>query len=133
MAQRRADILGAESLQHEREHAGFVRGRADESQPRDALESLGAVHEQIVLVTADVRHADAIEIVDRRAEADGIRDVSCTRLEPQRRRMVCRLLEGDVGNHVPAALPRWHHVEHFLLAEHHADAGGANTLCPENT
>ena len=45
-----ADVLGAESVEDEREDAGFFAGGADEAEAGDAQELFGGVDEEVVLV-----------------------------------------------------------------------------------
>ena len=65
---------------------------------------------------------DAVQVVDRRAEADDAGDVRRAGLELVRQRVVRRLLEGDRRDHVAAALVRRHRVEQRRLAVEHAGA-----------
>ena len=82
-----------------------------------------------MLVGGDVGHADAHDVIDGRAETDRVRDVAGARLEAERRPcLIHRPLERDVGDHVPAALPGRHRVEHVELAVDDADAGRAEHL-----
>ena len=81
------------------------------------------VVEQVVLVGRDVGHADRLDIVDRGAEPDRVGDVAGAGLELLRRLLVDALLEGDVLDHVAAALPRRHRLELARLAVERADAG----------
>ena len=56
----------------------------------------GGVVEQRVLVAADVLDADALDVVERRAQAHRIGDVAGAGLEARRRRRGRRALEGHV-------------------------------------
>ena len=72
----------------------------------------------------------SVQVVERRAQAHGVGDVAGAGLEARRRWLVDGLLEGDIHDHVAAALPRRGVVEHVGLAVDHADAGGGKTLWP---
>ena len=63
-------------------------------------------------------------------QAHGIRDIPGSGFEALRRQLIDCLLEGDVLNHVAAALPRWRVLEDFRLAIDDADAGGRKHLMP---
>ena len=90
---------------------------------RHAAEQALRVKQQFVLVRGDRRHADRFEIVDRRAKPDGVGDIAGAGLKTSRRRLIDRLLESDVGDHIAAALPRRRRRENFRLAVDRADAG----------
>ncbi len=68
------------------------------------------------------------QVVDRRRQADGARDVRRARLELPRQLVVGGLLERHRQDHVAAALPRRHRLEQLLAAVQHADAGRAEHL-----
>ena len=65
----------------------------------------------------------------RRAQADRVGDVAGAGLEAAGRRLVDGLLEGDVGDHVAAALPGRHRRRAPPACRRHADAGRARTPC----
>ena len=69
-------------------------------------------------------------VVQGRAEADRVGDVARAGLEPAGWRLEQRPLEGDVGDHVAAALPGRHVLEHVPLAVERTDAGGPEDLVP---
>ncbi len=67
----------------------LVARRADQPRARDLGEqALGRVLEQRVLVSRERAEVDALEIVDRRAEPNGARDVRRARLELVGQRVV---------------------------------------------
>src|SRR5882757_1002840 len=103
-----AHLFGAEPVEHERHDAGLLRRRPDQAQPGDLPQAGGEVLDQGVLVGRDVRHAEALDVVQRGGQADRVGDVPGTGLEPSRRRLVERAFQGHVGDHVAAALPRRH-------------------------
>src|ERR1019366_7990834 len=105
LVQGRADILRAEAVEDEGQNTCFFPGCADEAQTVDFRQSTGGVLEQLGFVPGDILDADAIEVVDSGAQSDRIGDVTGACLESGRWRVVDRALEGDVGNHVAAALP----------------------------
>ena len=59
---------------------------------------------------------------------DRVGDVAGAGFEAARRRLIDGLLERDVRDHVAAALPGRHVLEHLRLAEQRADAGRAEDL-----
>ena len=75
-----------------------------------------------------VGHSGAIEIVDGCAEADRICNIAGAGLKSLRGRLVKSLFEGDVMDHVSAALPRRHMFEHIRFSTHDADAGWREDL-----
>ena len=83
----------------------------------------GGVFEQPVLVGGDIGHAQRVDIVDRRAEADGVGDIAGAGLETFRRPLKHGLFEGDVGDHVAAALPGRGLGQNRVTAIDRADAG----------
>src|SRR5690606_32330657 len=105
-----------------------VRGGADGPEPPDRGERRRPVFEEGVLVGGDGGDAETEEKVDRRAEADDAGDVGGARLEALRRILVDGPLEGDVANHVPAALPRGERLPQRGLAVDRADPGGSEDL-----
>ena len=76
-----ADVFGVAIRQHERQHADLFAGRADQPQAVDARELLGGVFEQFVLVLGDVRQPEAVDVIERGAQADGVGDVRRAGLE----------------------------------------------------
>jgi hypothetical protein len=72
----RSHIFGTKAVEHEGKYAGLFARRADQPKPGDALQSFCGIEQKIVFVARDVHHANALEIVDRRAETNGIRDVA---------------------------------------------------------
>ena len=81
----------------------------------------------------NIGDAYAIKIVNCRAQSSGIGDVAGTGFKALRLRLIERLLEGDILNHVAATLPRRYVLQHLGLAKDNPDAGESKTLCPENT
>ena len=81
--ERLADVLGAAAVEHEGDDARAFARRADEAQPRNAREPATVALDQLVLVARDRLDADAVEIVDRGAEADGVGDIAGAGLEPR--------------------------------------------------
>ena len=71
----------------------------------------------------------ACQIVDRRAQPHGVGDVARAGLEACRRRLVEGPLEGDVLDHVAAALPRRHRVQQVPLAVKRRRCRSARTPC----
>lgn len=76
-----ADIFGSAMRYHEREDTDLVAGRADETDAIDDRKSIGGVGQQFMLVLGDVRKADALNVIERCFEADGIGDVGRARFK----------------------------------------------------
>ena len=75
-----------------------------------------------MLVAVDDLAADRLDIIERRAKPDGIGDIAGAGFEAARRRLIDRLLERHIGDHVSAALPGRHMRQHIRLAVDDADA-----------
>ena len=85
-----ADVFGAVAIEDEGEHTGFFFGGADEAEAGNGLQGAGGVGQEVVLVAGDVGHADAVEVVDGGAEADGVGDVAGAGFEAAGRRQFVR-------------------------------------------
>ncbi len=83
---------------------------------------------RLVLVARDIGDAHAIQVIDRRAQTDRISDVVCTGFKALRRRLIERLLEGNVLDHVAYTLPWRHVVQHLGPPIQHADSGWGKDL-----
>ena len=83
-----------------------------------------------MLVAGDVLHPDSLQVVERRAEPDGVGDAGRAGLEAHGRRLVEASFEGDVADHVAAALPRRHRVQQVELSVQDADPGRCEHLVP---
>ena len=116
--------------QHEGQHAGLLLGGADQSHPGNVGQQRSGVLQQCVLVGRDPLDADLLDVAQRLAEPDGVGDVAGAGLELVRQPLVQRAFQGDVGDHVAAALPGRGLRERFLGAVEHADSGGAEDLVP---
>ena len=130
LVQRRADVLRPPSVQDEGQHAGLLRGGADQAETRYGLQFPEGVAEQAVLVAGDGGQAGLADEVERGTEGDRIADAARPRLEPGGRALVGGPLERDVPDHVPATLPGRHRLQQLGLAVEHPDAGGREHLVP---
>ena len=83
-----------------------------------------------MFVARDVGNTDAIQIVDRRAQANRVGDIPRAGFKSLRRRLIEGLLEGHILNHVSPALPRRHLIQHFGLPINYTDAGRRKDLVP---
>src|ERR1017187_5235371 len=117
--QRGGDFLGPVAVEDEREDARLVGGRADEADAWHGADLPGRVLKQLVLVLLHDRQAERADVIQRGAEPYRIRDVAGASLESGRRCLVAGPLQGDVGDHVPAALP-WRRLGQglWLAVEH---------------
>ena len=75
-------------------------------------------------------HPEPVEVVDRRAQAHGLRRHRHARLEPLRRRGVGRPLHPHQLDHRPAGEERRHRREQLAPPPQHADPGRAEHLVP---
>src|SRR5580704_9528137 len=83
-----------------------------------------------MFVGGDAFHSDLFYIIECRTESDRIGNVARARLKAPRYCLVSSLLEGDVDDHVAAALPRGHVLQHIQLSVNGTDPGGAEDLVP---
>jgi len=58
-----------------------------------------------MFVTSDILHAKLFDVVDGGTKSNCIGNVSGSRFEACRRRLIDRLLKGDIDDHISAALP----------------------------
>src|SRR6185437_8730921 len=58
-----------------------------------------------MFVAGYVRHTDPIEVIDGSTESNCIGDVACSCFKTRRRRLIDRLLKGDIDDHISSALP----------------------------
>ena len=121
-------VVRVDVAEHERNRSGPMLGFADQAYPRQPRKCGLRVGNQFCLVARDGLHANRLHVIQRRAEADGTRDVRRAGFEFGRRRCIARLFERDRHDHVAAALPRRHGFQQTLLAVEHADARGAVNL-----
>ena len=105
------------------------RGCADQPHAGNASQTRHGRLDQFVLVRARSPPCRCGRDSRSPRQAHGVGDVAGAGLEAFRRGLIERALEGDVGDHVAAALPGRHGVEHRLLAVDHADARRARTSC----
>jgi hypothetical protein len=125
-----ANLFCAETFQHEGDYASLFLCRADDAQPRNLLQSRGGVGQEHMFVARDIDNADTIKIMDGRAQANRVSYVSRAGLKSLRRRLIEHLLEGDILNHVAAALPWRHLIQHLGLTKNHANARRRKDLVP---
>jgi hypothetical protein len=100
-----ADLFGAESIHHEGKYAGLFFRRADDVQSWNRCNAAVAYTSSMCSWRETLCDADAIEIIDRCAQTNRVGDVAGAGFKSLRRRLIERLLEGDVLDHVAAALP----------------------------
>ena len=94
-----------------------------------AGERVARLADQRRLVRGDGVEADAVDIVDRRMEADHADDVRRPRLEPGRRRQEGGLLERHLVDHRAAALPWRHRVKQSRAAPRARRCRSARKAC----
>ena len=105
-------VVRMDVLVPERESAtaelGILRA---EHRRADRLQRFDAVGRELPLMAPDVLHAESLEVLDRRGEADLLGDVHRPRLELVRRRLEGRVVGIDLHDHLAAAEERVHRVE----------------------
>src|SRR5690606_38659207 len=118
------DIVRVDALQRE----GYgtaphleVAG-TDDTQAGDLRQRVQGVGGQLPLVRLDGGHADRGQVVDGRAEADGLHDRRRARLELVRHGRVGRAVHPDRLDHLTAAEEGRHGVQQLAAAPQHADA-----------
>ena len=82
------------------------------------------------VVPADRLAAQALHVVDGRAQADRAGDGRRARLEPPREIVPGRAVEPDLADDLAAAEERLQRLQHLAPAVEHADAGGSPQLVP---
>ena len=88
---------------------------------------IAAALKQRVLVARDIRKPDARHIIEGCGKTDRVGDIARAGFEAVRRWLKDRSLKRYVSDHVAAALPWRHRVEHRTLA-----VDNANPRWPEN-
>ena len=81
-----------------------------------------------MLIGGDAFDTDPLHVPQRLAQPDRVGDVAGARLVLVGRPLIQRALQGHVGDHVSAALPRWGFGQHVLAAVEHPDSGGTEDL-----
>ena len=98
--------------------------------PSMRREFLQRIAGQRRLVIGDHLHPDVLQVVDGRAEADGLRGHRHAGLEPGRRRGVGGVVDEDLLDHRAAGEERGHRGQQLVPAVEHADAAGPEHLVP---
>ena len=96
---------------------------------RDLGELVERVGDELVLVLLDRLEPDLLEVVDRGAEADGLRHRRGARLELVRQLAPRRLVLADAADHVAADQERLHREQQLGLAPEEADAARPAASC----
>ena len=114
-----------DALEGERDERAALGGigRPVQRDAVDRAQALERVADQLALVVAHVLHADALQEIDRGAQADGLGDVRGTGLELRRALRPARLLDGDRGDHVPAGDEGRHGGQEIGAPVENPDAG----------
>jgi len=126
--ERRRDVGGTVTFEHEGERAGLVGCCAEQPDARHGGDQLHRVADELLLVAVDASQAELGDVVERSGQADRVGDAARARLELGRRLGVPGALEGHVADHVPAALPGRHLGQDLWLGVEHADSGWAEHL-----
>ena len=80
-----AHVVRMHALDHERQHAGLLPRRADDAHAVELAHPLGGVGEQLLLPGADGGAPDPLDVLERRAQPDDLRDRRRAGLEARRR------------------------------------------------
>src|SRR6185437_16252353 len=121
-------VVRMDAVDMHREDGEAPLAGADEMDAGHGRQPVDAVAGERLLMLEDGVAAEAFEIVERDAEADGAGNVGRAGLEAMRRLLEGGLGEGHFHDHVAATLPGRHAVEQRLLAIEHADARRAIRL-----
>jgi hypothetical protein len=117
------DVVWVHPLDRERHQPTArlcLRGTGD-AQAGDIPEALQRVSGQRALVRAHAIHADLAQVLDCRAQADGLRDRRRAGLELVWELVPGGRLEVDRGDHVAAGQKRPHSLQDLAPAVQHAD------------
>src|SRR4051812_16301806 len=125
-----AYVLSLEAVEDEREHARLLRRRSDHPEAGDTVEKACRILEKAMLVRGHSVDPDLAEIVECRSQAHGVRDIARSGLKPRRTLLILSALEGDVLDHVAAALPGLRFVQERFLTVNDADSRRAKDLMP---
>src|SRR5262245_36913873 len=128
MIQDRADVVRMYSVKNERQDAGFLSCRADDSHTIDRRECVRRISEQLMLISGYCVQPDLTQIVDRRTKPDDACDIGSSCFEFVWQPVVMGLLEGDCAYHVAAALVWRHGFKQVGLPVQNTDTGGTKQL-----
>src|SRR5437016_648249 len=118
-----SDIVRMHALQVEGQNTESPLTGIEQFEPRDPRQPVDAVAGQSLLMFENVVTSELLDEVDRRTKADRAGDVRRPRFEPVRRLLVLGLLEGDVEDHLAAALPGRHCRQQLIAAIERTDPG----------
>ena len=124
----RADVMGMDSFEDERDKGRLLRRRSNQSKSIEFDQPPGGMIQKFSLVGGDSVQADLFDIVDGVAQAHGPGDVGRSFFDLIGERIVFSLLESHVANHLASALVRRHRIEEFLATVKNADPHGTVDL-----
>lgn len=110
-----SNLFFTEAFERERKYSGFFLRGADDVQTRNADQFVCGLFQQRVFVAGNIRHSDAVKIIDGSAKTYSICNISSSCFKSLRRTLVNCPLEGDILDHIAATLPRRHAFQHFRL------------------
>ena len=123
------DVVRMDPVEVERHDPGAAVGRRSVgNESRDLREPFQRVSRKRMLMLLDRFEPDRAEVVERRAEADGLRDRLRSRLELVRQLSPRRLLDFHLPDHVSAEIERLHLLEERRAAPQRSDAARAAEL-----
>src|SRR5579863_8697364 len=124
------DVMGMRPFHRKRDNRAFAFRRADYAQRITRGQELVRMSAQSLLMGADARAPDPLDIVERGPEPDRLHDRWRTGFEPMRRMIVGDRLPRDFLDHLAAALVGRQSLEKLAPAVEHADSRRAVNLVP---
>ena len=70
------DFFCTEAFHHKLDYPGLFPGSADDAQSGNAKKFIRCTNEQRMFMPGDVRHANSIQIVNRRSQANCVSDIA---------------------------------------------------------
>jgi len=122
------NVMRVRALHVEGDNRPLAGRRAENAQRVDRPQPLVSVSQQPLLMGADARAADPLDIIERGAEADRLDDRRRARLEAVRWVVVGHGVERHYVDHLAAALVGTHGGKVLGLPVEHANAGGSVEL-----
>ena len=124
------DVVRMDPGDVERDDPGTpLDGRPEDADPVELGELGQRVLGQLVLVPLDRVEADLVEVVDRDAEAVGLRNRGCAGLELVRQLVPARAVERDGADHLAAEVERRHLLEQLRPAPERARPRSVHRAC----
>src|SRR5882757_6305297 len=110
------DIVRVRVLELERNDRTLLLGGADDAQRVDLAQPVVRIGDDLVLVRADARLADRLDVIERGAEPDRLHDRRRAGLELMRRIAISNAILEYLADHLAAAVERRHRGEVLVFA-----------------